>query len=75
MKFAVNGFVIACETKEAAIQVLQETQGKADKDAVEAFGDAVKNAGQSASNNVSMWANLKVQERDYENRQTGSREI
>jgi alkanesulfonate monooxygenase SsuD/methylene tetrahydromethanopterin reductase-like flavin-dependent oxidoreductase (luciferase family) len=66
VKFAVNGFVIARETEEAAIQVLQEIQGKADKEAVKAFGDEVKNAGHSASNKVGMWANSKVRERPRE---------
>jgi alkanesulfonate monooxygenase len=66
VKFAVNGFVIARETEEEAIRVLQEIQGKANKEAVEAFGDAVKNAGQSTSNNVGMWANSKVRERSRE---------
>ena len=47
VKFAVNGFVIAHEIEEEAKRVLQEIQGKANKEAVEAFGDAVKNAGAS----------------------------
>lgn len=59
VKFAVNGFVIVRETEEAAVRVLQEIQGKADKEAVEAFGDAVKQAGASTSNSTGMWANSK----------------
>lgn len=55
--FALNGFVIARETEEEAIRVLQEIQGKANKEAVEAFGDAVKNAGASTANKTGMWAN------------------
>ena len=62
VKFAVNGFVIARETKEEAIRVLQEIQGKADKEAVGAFGDAVKNAGASTSNKTGMWANSKFED-------------
>ena len=50
VKFAVNGFIIARETEAEAIQVLQEIQGKADKDAVEAFETQVQNAGASTSN-------------------------
>ncbi|KAL9612089.1 MAG: hypothetical protein Q9167_003311 [Letrouitia subvulpina] len=50
VKFAVNGFVIARETEAEAVRVLQEIQGKADKEAVEVFGDEVKNAGSSTAN-------------------------
>ena len=60
VKFAVNGFVIARETEEAAIRVLQEIQGKADLAAVDAFKDQVQNAGASTSNKTGMWANSKV---------------
>ena len=62
VKFAVNGFVIARETEEEAIRLLQEIQGKADKDAVKAFGDQVKNAGASTSNKTGMWANSKFED-------------
>lgn len=60
--FALNGFVIARETEEEAIRVLQEIQGKANKEAVEAFGDAVKNAGASTANKTGMWANSKFED-------------
>ena len=62
VKFAVNSFVIARETEAEAIQVLQEIQGKADKDAVEAFRDQVQNAGASTSNKTGMWANSKFED-------------
>ncbi|KAL9080646.1 MAG: hypothetical protein Q9157_000622 [Trypethelium eluteriae] len=62
VKFAVNGFVICRETEGEAVQVLQEIQGKANKEAVEAFGDAVKNAGASTSNKTGMWANSKFED-------------
>ena len=62
VRFAVNGFVIVRETEEEAIRVLQEIQGKADKDAVEAFGEAVKQAGASTSNQTGMWANSKFED-------------
>ena len=62
VKFALNGFVIARETEAEAIRVLQEIQGKANKEAVEAFGDAVKNAGASTSNKTGMWANSKFED-------------
>ena len=62
VKFALNGFVIARETEAEAIRVLQEIQGKANKEAVEAFGDAVQNAGASTSNKTGMWANSKFED-------------
>ncbi|KAL8911712.1 MAG: hypothetical protein Q9171_003165 [Xanthocarpia ochracea] len=59
VRLAVNWFVIARETEEEAIRVLQGIQGKAKKEAVEAFGDAVKNAGASTANKMGMWADSK----------------
>jgi alkanesulfonate monooxygenase len=57
VRFAVNGFVIVRDTEEEAIRVLQEIQGKADAEAVNAFKDAVQQAGASTSNKKGMWAN------------------
>lgn len=62
VKFALNGFVIVRDTEAEAIQVLQEIQGKADKDAVEAFREQVQNAGASTSNKTGMWANSKFED-------------
>jgi alkanesulfonate monooxygenase len=62
VKFALNGFVIARDTEEEAIRVLQEIQGKANKEAVDAFGDAVQNAGASTANKTGMWANSKFED-------------
>ncbi|KAK5657572.1 hypothetical protein OQA88_3146 [Cercophora sp. LCS_1] len=56
VRFAVNGFVIVRETEEEAVRVLQEIQGKADAEAVEAFKAAVQTAGASTNNKVGMWA-------------------
>ncbi|KAI9651490.1 MAG: hypothetical protein M1831_000807 [Alyxoria varia] len=61
-KFAVNGFVILRDTEEEAVRVLQEIQGKADKEAVEAFGGAVQQAGASTGNKTGMWANSKFED-------------
>jgi len=58
--FALNAFVICRETEDEAIRVLQEIQGKADKDAVEGFRQQVQNAGSSTSNKSGMWANSKM---------------
>lgn len=62
VKFAVNGFVIVRDTEEEAIRVLQEIQGKADTGAVEAFREAVKQAGSSTANKKGMWADSKVED-------------
>ncbi|KAF2720879.1 bacterial luciferase-like protein [Polychaeton citri CBS 116435] len=62
IKFALNSFVILRDTEEEAIRVLQEIQGKADKEAVEGFRQQVQNAGASASNKSGMWANSKFED-------------
>jgi alkanesulfonate monooxygenase len=56
VRFAVNGFVIVRETEAEAVRVLQEIQGKADTEAVNAFHGAVQQAGASTSNKTGMWA-------------------
>ncbi|KAK3317239.1 luciferase-like domain-containing protein [Cercophora scortea] len=56
VRFAVNGFVIVRDTEAEAIAVLQEIQGKADVEAVNAFRNEVKNAGASTNNKTGMWA-------------------
>ncbi|EKD16922.1 uncharacterized protein L3040_006209 [Drepanopeziza brunnea f. sp. 'multigermtubi'] len=62
VRFAVNGFAIVKETEAEAIQLLSEIQGKADREAVEAFGDAVKQAGSSTGNKKGMWADSKFED-------------
>lgn len=62
VKFALNSFVIVRETEAEAIRVLEEIQGKADKDAVEGFRQQVQNAGASSSNKTGMWADSKFED-------------
>jgi alkanesulfonate monooxygenase SsuD/methylene tetrahydromethanopterin reductase-like flavin-dependent oxidoreductase (luciferase family) len=62
IRFAVNGFCIVKETEEEAIELLAEIQGKADKEAVAAFGDAVKQAGSSTRGKKGMWADSKFED-------------
>jgi alkanesulfonate monooxygenase len=62
VKFALNGFVIVRDTEEEAVRVLQEIQGKADPEAVEAFRKEVQNAGASTANKQGMWANSKFED-------------
>ncbi|KAI1497633.1 luciferase-like domain-containing protein [Biscogniauxia marginata] len=62
VRFAVNGFVIVRETEAEAVQVLQDIQGQADEEAVNAFGEAVKQAGASTNNKTGMWATSKFKD-------------
>ncbi len=55
VRFGVNGFVIVRETESEARDVLREIVAKADRQAVEGFGDAVKQAGKSTSDGKGMW--------------------
>ena len=62
VRFAVNAFAIARETEEEAMRVLQEIQGKADREAVEGFRAQVQNAGASTAGKTGMWANSKFED-------------
>lgn len=62
IRFAVNGFAIVRETEAEAIQLLQDIQGAADKDAVDSFSNAVKQAGASTGNKKGMWADSKFED-------------
>ncbi|ORY67683.1 methanesulfonate monooxygenase [Pseudomassariella vexata] len=62
VKFAVNGFFIVRETEEEAWSVLHAIQKGADEEAVNAFRDAVQQAGASTSNKTGMWANSKFED-------------
>lgn len=62
VKFALNSFVILRDTEEEAIRVLQEIQGKADREAVEGFRQQVQNAGSSTANKTGMWADSKFED-------------
>ncbi|MFT4085511.1 MAG: dimethyl sulfone monooxygenase SfnG [Nocardioides sp.] len=55
VRFGVNGFVIARDTEAEAREVLREIIAKADREAVEGFGSAVKQAGQSTGDKKGMW--------------------
>ena len=55
VRFGVNGFVIVRDTESEAREVLREIVAKADRQAVEGFGDAVKQAGKSTSDGKGMW--------------------
>lgn len=56
VKIGVNAFVIARDTEEQARAVLQDIIDNADVDAVNAFGDAAKQAGKSSIEGEGNWA-------------------
>lgn len=55
-RFAINGFVICRETEAEAKEVLENIIENATDEAVEAFREQVKHAGQSSEEGVGMWA-------------------
>ncbi len=55
VRFGVNGFLIGRDTEAEAHDVLREIVDKADHEAVEGFGAAVKQAGQSTGDKKGMW--------------------
>lgn len=55
VRFGVNGFVVARDTEAEAHDVLREIVDRADREAVEGFGAAVKQAGQSTADGKGMW--------------------
>lgn len=55
VRFGVNGFLIGRDTEAEARDVLREIIDKADREAVEGFGSAVKQAGQSTGDKKGMW--------------------
>lgn len=62
VKFAVNGFIIARETESEALQVLQEIQGKADKEAIDALAQQVKDAVTNKRMKPAMETSTKIEE-------------
>ncbi|KQZ67212.1 dimethylsulfone monooxygenase SfnG [Nocardioides sp. Root151] len=55
VRFGLNGFMIARDSEKEARETLREIVAKADTEAVEGFGSAVKQAGQSTSDKKGMW--------------------
>ena len=55
VKFGVNAFLIGRASEAEARDVLREILEKADREAVEGFGAAVKQAGQSTGDKKGMW--------------------
>jgi FMNH2-dependent dimethyl sulfone monooxygenase len=55
VKFGVNAFIIARETEQKARDELEAIVAQADPEAVNAFGGAVKQAGQASPEGKGMW--------------------
>ncbi len=57
IRFAMNAFVINRETEAEAFGTLREIVAGANREAVEGFGKAVKEAGQASPEGEGMWSN------------------
>jgi FMNH2-dependent dimethyl sulfone monooxygenase len=55
IRFALNAFVVARDSERVAKETVDEIIAKADVEAVEGFGEAVKQAGQSTGDKTGMW--------------------
>ncbi|TYK43500.1 dimethylsulfone monooxygenase SfnG [Actinomadura decatromicini] len=55
VRFGLNAFLIARDSEAEAREVLREIVAKADREAVEGFGAAVKQAGRSTADGRGMW--------------------
>ena len=62
VRFGVNGFMVARDSETEARDVLREIIDKADREAVEGFGSAVKEAGQSTSDGKGMWQDSQFED-------------
>ncbi|GHD33200.1 dimethylsulfone monooxygenase SfnG [Streptomyces galbus] len=54
-RFGLNGFLIARDTEAEARETLREIVARADTEAVEGFGAAVRQAGRSTADHKGMW--------------------
>jgi dimethylsulfone monooxygenase len=61
-KIGMNAFIIARDTEEEAKKVLADIVKYADKEAVNAFGDAVKQAGKASPEGQGNWANSSFED-------------
>ncbi len=58
----MNAFVIARDTEDEAKRVLDEIIRHADREAVDAFGEAVKQAGSASPERQGNWANSSFED-------------
>jgi FMNH2-dependent dimethyl sulfone monooxygenase len=62
VRFGVNAFIIARETEKEAHDQLEAIVAQADDEAVNAFGNAVKQAGQASPEGKGMWQDSKFRD-------------
>jgi FMNH2-dependent dimethyl sulfone monooxygenase len=62
IKFAMNAFVIVRDTEAEAQQVVRDIVSQAHTEAVQGFGAAVKEAGQSTKEGEGMWADSSFED-------------
>ncbi|WP_437572824.1 dimethylsulfone monooxygenase SfnG [Sorangium sp. So ce542] len=62
VKFGLNAFIIARDTEEEARQVLRDIIAHADVEAVNGFGDAVRQAGRASPEREGMWASSNFED-------------
>ncbi len=55
VRFALNGFLVARDTESEARAVLADIIDQADREAVDGFGEAVRQAGRSTRDGTGMW--------------------
>jgi FMNH2-dependent dimethyl sulfone monooxygenase len=55
IRFGLNAFIVARDSERVAKETVDEIIAKADREAVEGFGEAVKQAGQSTGDKTGMW--------------------
>jgi FMNH2-dependent dimethyl sulfone monooxygenase len=62
VRFGLNGFMIARDTRSEAEETLREVVAKANVEAVHGFRDAVTQAGRSTSDKKGMWADSSFED-------------
>jgi FMNH2-dependent dimethyl sulfone monooxygenase len=62
VRFGVNGFIVARDTEDEARRVVADIIKYADKEAVEGFGAAVKQAGKASPDGKGMWESSKFED-------------
>jgi len=62
IRFGLNAFIVARESEAEARETVEEIIAEADREAVEGFGAAVKQAGQSTADKRGMWQDSKFED-------------
>jgi FMNH2-dependent dimethyl sulfone monooxygenase len=62
IRFGLNGFAVVRDTEEEAVAVVDDIIANADVQKVKDFGEAVRQAGQSAKDRKGMWADSEFKD-------------